>query len=72
MIGASPPPSAASSDGGLALRAPRYAPDGQSLAFVDIAGSVGILELPAERLTLVPFIAAAAPITTNAASRPSS
>jgi hypothetical protein len=60
-IGAGPSPSPGASDE-LALRAPRYAPDGQSLAFVDVAGSVGILELPAERLTLVPFTAAAAPI----------
>ena len=50
------------SDEGHAVRAPRYAPDGQSLAFVDLAGSIGILELPAERLTLAPFDAAAAPI----------
>ena len=62
VIGASPSPSRGSSEAALALRAPRYAPDGQSLAFVDLAGSVGILELPAERLTLVPFAAAAAPI----------
>ena len=62
VIGASPVPSPSASDLGLALRAPRYAPDGQALAFVDVAGSVGILELPAERLTLVDFAAAAAPI----------
>jgi Bacterial Ig-like domain len=60
-IGAGPSPSAGSPDD-AALRAPRYAPDGQSLAFIDLAGSVGILELPAERLTLVTFAAAAAPI----------
>ena len=59
--GASPSPSPGSSDD-AALRAPRYASDGQSIAFIDLAGSVGILELPAERLTLVPFAAAAAPI----------
>ena len=43
------------------LRAPRYAPDGQALAFVDTAGFVGILELPAQRLTSVPFTAGGAP-----------
>ena len=60
-IGAGPSPSPGASDE-LALRAPRYAPDGQALAFVDLSGSVGMLELPAERLTLVPFAAAGAPI----------
>jgi hypothetical protein len=59
-LGASPAPSG--SDEGAVFRAPRYAPDGQALAFVDLAGSIGILELPAERLTLAPFDAAAAPI----------
>jgi hypothetical protein len=44
------------------LRAPRFAPDGQALAFVDATGSVGILELPAERLTRVPFTAASPPL----------
>jgi hypothetical protein len=43
-------------------RAPRYAPDGSALAFVDLSGNVGVVELPAQRLTLVPFAAAAAPI----------
>lgn len=62
VLGASPTPSASPSDEGQAIRAPRYTPDGQALAFVDLAGSVGILELPAERLTLAPFDAAAAPI----------
>jgi hypothetical protein len=45
------------------LRAPRYAPDGQALAFVDVsAGSIGMLELPAARYTRIAFAAAAAPI----------
>ena len=60
VLEASPSPSG--SDEGAVLRAPRYAPDGQALAFVDLAGSIGILELPAERLTLAPFDAAAAAI----------
>lgn len=50
-----------SGEGSAPVRAPRYAPDGQALAFVDAAGSVGILELPAERLTRVDFAASAAP-----------
>lgn len=44
------------------LRAPRFSPDGQALAFVDASGAVGLLELPAERLTMVSFSAAAPPI----------
>lgn len=43
------------------LRAPRYAPDGQALAFVDAAGRVGIVELPAQRLTVDEFAAAGPP-----------
>jgi hypothetical protein len=62
VLGASPAPSAAPAEEGPSLRAPRYAPDGQALAFVDLAGSVGIFELPEERLTLAPFDAGAAPI----------
>ncbi|MBA2633935.1 MAG: Ig-like domain-containing protein [Chloroflexi bacterium] len=44
---ASPVPSGSAEDGDSAqwLRAPRYAPDGQSLAFVDLDGSVGIIDL---------------------------
>ena len=61
-LGASPTPSGSPSVEGQPIRAPRYAPDGQALAFVDPDGAVGILELPAERLTLAPFGAAAAPI----------
>ena len=46
----------------LALRAPRYAPDGEALAFIDVAGFVGILDPSAGRLAAAPFVAAAAPI----------
>ena len=56
----SPQPSLDDEADGL-LRAPRYAPDGLALAFVDAAGAVGILELPAQRLTRVPFAASAPP-----------
>jgi hypothetical protein len=43
------------------LRAPRLAPDGLALAFVDASGSVGVLELPGQRLTRVAFGATAPP-----------
>ena len=43
------------------LRAPQYAPDGQALAFVDLSGSIGLLELSTERLTRVRFAAAGRP-----------
>jgi hypothetical protein len=43
------------------LRAPRYAPDGQALAYVDAAGWIGIVELPAERHTRVPYEATSPP-----------
>jgi hypothetical protein len=39
------------------LRAPRYSPDGAALAFVDMSGRVGVLELPHDRLTTAPFAA---------------
>jgi hypothetical protein len=43
------------------LRAPRYSPDGAALAFVDISGRVGVVELPGARLTTAPFAAVSAP-----------
>jgi hypothetical protein len=59
---ASPAPSASDEEAaGLLLRAPRYSPDGLALAFVDTSGAVGLLELPAQRLTLVPFASATPP-----------
>ena len=61
-LGASPTPSPSDDEGGRALlRAPRFSPDGQALAFVDAEGWVGVLELPSERLTRVAAHAAAAP-----------
>lgn len=44
------------------LRAPRYSPDGRSLAFVDETGRVGVLELPGARLTTAPFRALEPPV----------
>lgn len=64
-----PTPSASGIDEGLPLRAPRYAPDGQALAFVDLRGWIGILELPAARLTSVPFEATAPPLWMPDSSR---
>jgi hypothetical protein len=60
--GAGPTPAASGIGEGLPLRAPRYAPDGEALAFVDLTGSVAILELPDARLTSAPFESAAPPL----------
>ncbi|HEX5579753.1 MAG TPA: Ig-like domain-containing protein [Candidatus Limnocylindria bacterium] len=43
------------------LRAPRYSPDGAALAYVDMSGRVGVLELPAARLTTARFAAVSPP-----------
>ena len=43
------------------LRAPRYSPDGAALAYVDMSGRVGILELPAARLSTARFAAVSPP-----------
>jgi hypothetical protein len=59
--GESPAPSANAAEPST-LRAPRYSPDGRALAFVDASGAVGILELPAARLTLVPLAAGGPPM----------
>jgi hypothetical protein len=59
---ASPPPTG--NDVGRAeawLRAPRYAPDGQAIAFVDLTGSMAVLELPAERLTQAGYVVGGPP-----------
>lgn len=61
-IGETPDPSAGGEESAEALRAPRYSPDGGALAFVDLAGRVGIVELPSQRLTRVAFRAAAGPL----------
>lgn len=63
--GTTPPsPSLSQSPGEAAapiLRAPRYSPDGAALAFVDVSGRVGVLELPGDRLTTARFLAASPP-----------
>jgi hypothetical protein len=43
------------------LRAPRYSPDGAALAYVDMSGRVGVLELPSDRLTTARFAAVSPP-----------
>ncbi|HYN64387.1 MAG TPA: Ig-like domain-containing protein [Candidatus Limnocylindrales bacterium] len=43
------------------LRAPRYSPDGAALAFVNMSGRVGVLELPGGRLTTALFAAVGPP-----------
>ncbi len=61
-VGAGPTPPPSGDDRAVGLfRAPRFSPDGQALAFVDLEGSVAILELPSERLTRVDAVAVAAP-----------
>ncbi len=58
-----PNPSASDEDGEPAqwLRAPRYAPDGQALAYVDVEGSVGIVDLETDDVARTPFEAHAPP-----------
>ncbi len=61
----SPSPAATQSNGddGQAawLRAPRYAPDGSALAYVDLAGSVGIVDLLTDEVVIVLHEALAPP-----------
>lgn len=63
VSGASPVPRASTDvAAGELLRGPRYSPDGAALAFVDISGRVGVVELPAGRLTTAPLVAAGPPV----------
>ena len=58
---ATPSPRSTASTGPI-LRAPRYAPDGDAVVFVDAGGgAVGILDLEEDRLVLVEFAATAPP-----------
>jgi TolB protein len=59
---ATPSPRASGDDGDSVLRAPRYAPDGSALAFVDGAGRVGILEAEPSRLTSARVAAVGPPV----------
>jgi hypothetical protein len=57
----SPLPSGVDPEPAPILRAPRYSPDGAALAYVDMSGRVGVLELPADRLTTARFAAVSPP-----------
>jgi Big-like domain-containing protein/WD40 repeat protein len=59
---ASPSPSPSPSTPIPLLRAPRLSPDGTALAFVDEAGTVGILDLELRQLATAPFIALSEPV----------
>ena len=56
-----PVPSASDIAPAAALRAPRYAPDGGSVAFVDLRGEVGVVELETDTVARAPFMATAPP-----------
>ena len=58
----SPRPSPAAGAPTALLRAPRYAPDGTAVAFVDEGGRIGIVELPAARLTTTELHALGSPV----------
>jgi hypothetical protein len=58
----SPQPSGVEPEPAPILRAPRYSPDGAALAYVDMSGRVGVLELPADRLTTARFAAVSPPV----------
>jgi hypothetical protein len=60
LTGATPTPDASGALPSV-LRAPRYSPDGAALAFVDMSGRVGVLELPNGRLTTASFAAVGPP-----------
>ncbi len=58
-----PTPSASGEPETPLLRAPRYSPDGHVLAFIDVTNQrIGMLELPAARLTTAPFRAVEPPV----------
>ncbi|HEX6127588.1 MAG TPA: Ig-like domain-containing protein [Candidatus Limnocylindria bacterium] len=44
------------------LRTPRWSPDGGALAYVDVTGRVGVVELPASRHTTARMVAVGAPV----------
>ncbi|MBW3613192.1 MAG: Ig-like domain-containing protein [Chloroflexi bacterium] len=66
--GASPSPAPTEGGQPSPVRAPRYSPDGNAIAYVDLRGAVGILERPGQRLTLVTAAPAAAPAWDAASS----
>lgn len=60
--GSSPEPASSAGADRAAHRAPRYAPGGDAIAFIDLDGSAGLLELDDAQLKLVPFAGSASPI----------
>ena len=62
-VPATPDASGTGDDGEVAqwLRAPRYAPDGESLAYVDLTGSVGIVDRATDEVVRAPYAAHAPP-----------
>lgn len=50
------------------VRAPRYSPDGNAIAYVDLRGAIGILEAPGQRLTLIDAASAGPPAWDAASS----
>jgi hypothetical protein len=61
---ATPSPVASGNPGAAAnvVRAPRYAPDGEAIAFVDLRGSVGIVDLASDEVTREPWDAESPPL----------
>lgn len=60
-----PPSPVASGNPGAAtdaVRAPRYAPDGEAIAFVDLRGSVGVVDLASDEVTREPWDAESPPL----------
>lgn len=58
----SPGPSGSTGDEAIEwLRAPRYAPDGTAIAFVDLTGSIGIVDFETNAVRRVPFRAMGPP-----------
>jgi hypothetical protein len=60
--GVSPVPRSTGEEEARPLRAPRYSPDGRTLAFVDGEGAIGLLDTVDDRLTLHAFVAGGAPV----------
>lgn len=62
--GAATPDASATGDGGEVaqwLRAPRYSPDGETLAYIDLTGFVGIVDLATDEVVRVLYAAHAPP-----------
>jgi hypothetical protein len=57
-----PPPSGSPAEGALALRAPRYAPDGATLAFVNADGTLGLLGLATDEVVETSVTPSAPPV----------